>query len=46
MNIRGGIEFSFMSVTTSREVAMTYAGNSGSTTALIFEMQMGMIVRK
>jgi len=41
-NIRGGVEFSFMSTTTNRKVAVEYAGAG---VGVVMEMQMGMTDR-
>ena len=43
-NVRGGVEFAFMSTTTNKEVAMEYAGASGKQ-GIVFEIQMGMLDR-
>ena len=45
-NVRGGVEFAFMSTTPKREVAMEYAGKGAdSQTSIVFEIKMGMIDR-
>ena len=45
-NVRGGVEFAFMSTTPKREVAMEYAGmGADSQTSIVFEIKMGMIDR-
>ena len=41
--VAGGVEAAFMSTTTSREVAMGYAG--GGRNGIVFEVQMGMVDR-
>ena len=43
-NVCGGVEFSFMSTTTNREVAAHYAAGGGKA-GLLFEIQMGIIDR-
>jgi NLR family CARD domain-containing protein 3 len=43
LNVKGGIEFGFMSTTLNREVAMHYA--SAGRNSIVLEMQMGMIDR-
>jgi Leucine-rich repeat (LRR) protein len=43
-NVRGGIELGFMSTTTERKVAMSYA-KAEIKPSIVFEMQMGMIDR-
>ena len=40
-----GVELAFMSTTTDREVAKTYARGSGGRAATIFEIKMGMVDR-
>ena len=45
MDVRGGVEFSFMSTTLDREVALAYARRKNSGAQLVFEVQMGMIDR-
>ena len=40
-HFRGGVEFAFMSTTTSKEVAIDYAKASGN--GLVFEIWMGMV---
>ena len=45
MDVRGGVEFSFMSTTLDREVALAYARRKSSGAQLVFEVQMGMIDR-
>jgi NLR family CARD domain-containing protein 3 len=42
-NVKGGVEFAFMSTTLDRKVAMDYASNGKN--AMVLEMQMGMIDR-
>ena len=45
-NVRGGVEFAFMSTTPKREVAMEYAGKGADhQTSIVFEIKMGMIDR-
>ena len=44
-DVKGGVESSFMSCTTNRDVAMTYAQNDSCVNPLVLEMQMGMIDR-
>jgi hypothetical protein len=44
-NVRGGVEFGFMSATLDRRVAMHYASAKRESPALLFEMKMGMIDR-
>ena len=44
-NVRGGVEFGFMSCTLDRRVAMHYASGRKDQSAVLFEMQMGMIDR-
>lgn len=43
-NVRGGVEAAFMSTTTDREVAMSYAANA-QTAGIVFEIQQGMVDR-
>ena len=43
--VKGGIERAFMSTTFEREVAVAYAASSAGKSALVFEIQMGMIDR-
>jgi hypothetical protein len=43
-DVRGGVEGAFMSTTLDREVAMSYAGRSGSA-GFVFEIQQGMVDR-
>ena len=43
-NVRGGVEFAFMSTTSDKKVAMEYAAGSGKQ-GIVFEIQMGMIDR-
>jgi hypothetical protein len=43
--VRGGIEVAFMSTTTDRQVAMSYAANSSGEGSLILEIHQGMINR-
>ena len=47
--VRGGVEAAFMSTTTSRDVALGYAGqrsaSGGEATPMLFEMQQGMVDR-
>ena len=42
--VKGGIEGAFMSTTTQRQVAMSYAAGRGEK-GIVFEMQQGMINR-
>lgn len=45
-NVRGGVEFAFMSTTPKKDVAREYASRGVSNqTAIIFEVQMGMVDR-
>lgn len=44
-NITGGIEYAFMSTTTTRNVAMTYASNDPNKPGMVFEIQLGMVDR-
>eukprot|EP00967_Tisochrysis_lutea_P106449 scaffold163249_cov49-Tisochrysis_lutea.AAC.1 len=44
-NVKGGVEFGFMSATLDRRVAMHYAGAGTEKSAILLEMQMGMIDR-
>ena len=43
--VKGGIEPAFMSTTTNRNVAMSYAVMSGDGVAFVFEIQQGMVDR-
>ena len=43
--VKGGIEGAFMSTTTDRAVAMSYAAGSGGRAGFVFEIQQGMIDR-
>merc|ERR1719346_2804 len=42
-NVRGGVEFAFMSTTTKQDVAMQYVG--GSSVGTVFEIKLGMVDR-
>merc|ERR1712194_867034 len=44
-NVRGGVEFGFMSTTTARSVALQYAKGDGSKLSTVFEIQLGMVDR-
>ena len=47
-NVRGGVEYSFMSTSLSRDVAMKYATTSQGgdcTKGMVYEVQMGMVDR-
>ena len=44
--VRGGVEYSFMSTSTDRSVALRYATTSqghGGTQGMIYEIRMGMV---
>ena len=41
--VNGGIDGAFMSTTTKREVALSYAAESGK--GIVFEIQQGMVNR-
>ena len=43
--VRGGVEAGFMSTTTSRDVAIGYAGGLEGAQPILFEMEQGMIDR-
>ena len=43
-NVRGGVEYAFMSTTSDKKVAMEYAAGSGKQ-GIVFEIQMGMLDR-
>merc|ERR1712194_416920 len=43
-NVRGGVEYGFMSTTTDRDVALQYA-RSGDEMSMVLQMQLGMVDR-
>ena len=45
MNVRGGVEFAFMSTSLDAQVAMAYARGGDGGASLVFEIQMGMVDR-